>query len=59
MNKYKVTITEILEKTVDIEADNERQAYQIADDKYRASAEDFVLSADNLTCVYFGVEISE
>ena len=51
--KYNVTITEILEKTIEIEAENETNAIDIARDKY--NKEEVILTADDLADTHFGV----
>ena len=43
--KYKVEITETLQRTVEVEAKDEDEAYQIVNDMYRN--EEIVLSADD------------
>ncbi len=47
--KYNVTITEILEKTIEIEAENENNAIDIARDKY--NKEEVILTADDLALI--------
>lgn len=51
--KYNVTITEILEKTIEIEAENETNAINIAKDKY--NKEEIILTADDLKYTDFGI----
>lgn len=51
--KYNVTITEILEKTIEIEAENETNAIDIARDKY--NKEEVMLAADDLKYTDFGI----
>ena len=51
--KYNVTITEIIEKTIEIEAENEANAIDIARDKY--NKEEVILTADDLAETYFGI----
>lgn len=51
MNKYKVTITETLTMTVEIEAGSVDEAEQIASDNWRNS--EYILDADNFTGVVF------
>lgn len=51
--KYDVTITEILEKTIEIEAENEANAIAIAKDKY--NKEEVILTADDLAETYFSL----
>ena len=51
--KYNVTITEILEKTIEIEAENEANAIGIAKDKY--NKEEVILTADDLADTQFDI----
>ena len=51
--KYYVTITEILEKTIEIEAENENNAIDIAKDKY--NKEEIILTADDLVDTDFDI----
>lgn len=51
--KYNVTITEILEKTIEIEAENETNAIDIARDKY--NKEEVILTADDLADTWFSL----
>ena len=51
--KYNVTITEILEKTIEIEAKNETNAIDIARDKYYK--EEVILTADDLVDADFDI----
>ena len=51
--KYDVTITEILEKTIEIEAENEANAIAIAKDKY--NKEEVILTADDLADTWFSL----
>ena len=51
--KYNVTITEILEKTIEIEAENGLNAIDIAKDKY--NKEEVILTADDLVDTHFGI----
>lgn len=53
--KYKVKITETLEKVVEIDADNEREALTIAECNYRAAKDDYILTADDYSGVDFQV----
>lgn len=53
--KYKVKITETLEKVVEIDADNEREALTIAECNYRAAKDDYILTAENFTDTDFEV----
>lgn len=50
---YYVTITEILEKTIEIEAENETNAINIAKDKY--NKEEVILTADDYADTHFGI----
>lgn len=52
---FKVQITETLEKTVEIEANNEHEALVMADCNYRAAKDGYVLDAENFTNVDFKV----
>ena len=52
---FKVQITETLEKTVELEANNEHEALVMADCNYRAAQDDYVLDAENFTNVDFKV----
>ena len=51
--KYNITITEILEKTIEIEAENETNAIDIAKDKY--NKEEVMLAADDLSDTKFDI----
>lgn len=51
--KYNVTITETLEKTIEIEAENETNAIDIARDKY--NKEEVILTADDYADTHFGI----
>lgn len=51
--KYIVIITEILEKTIEIEAENETNAINIARDKY--NKEEVMLAADDLSDTHFDI----
>ena len=51
--KYNVTITETLEKTIEIEAENENNAIDIARDKY--NKEEVILTADDLVDTQFDI----
>ena len=51
--KYYVTITEILEKTIEIEAEGMINAIDIARDKY--NKEEVILTADDLAETYFSL----
>ena len=51
--KYNVTITEILKKTIEIEAEDIINAIDIARDKY--NKEEVILTADDLAETYFSL----
>ena len=51
--KFNVTITEILEKTIEIEAENEANAIEVAKDKYYK--EEVILTADDYADTHFGI----
>lgn len=51
--KYNITITEILEKTIEIEAENGLNAIDIAKDKY--NKEEIILTADDLVDTQFDI----
>ena len=51
--KYYVTITEILEKTIEIEAEGMINAIDIARDKY--NKEEVILTADDLADTKFDI----
>lgn len=51
--KYNVIVTEILEKTIEIEAENETNAIDIARDKY--NKEEVILTADDLADTWFSL----
>ena len=51
--KYNVTITEILKKTIEIEAESMINAIDIARDKY--NKEEVILTADDLAETHFGL----
>ena len=51
--KYNVIVTEILEKTIEIEAENGLNAIDIAKDKY--NKEEVILTADDLKYTDFGI----
>lgn len=53
---FKVRITETLEKSVVVEAENEKEAIQLIDNAYRAADESCILSAENFTGVEFKAE---
>ena len=55
--KYDVTITETIQKTINLEADNAEQAKAIAREKYKNEADGFVLTADDYTETDFTVEL--
>ena len=51
MQKYKVKITETLTKVIEIDADSEYEALQIADNNYRKADDEYILTSDNFdTC---------
>lgn len=52
-NKYRVTIVETLTKTVEVEAENEREAEDVVKQRYWNS--EYVLTADD----YFDTEFCE
>lgn len=52
--KFKVTITESLEKVIEVEADNMSNAICLVEDQYRSG--DIVLTADDYTCTEYTVE---
>lgn len=54
MAKYKVEVTETLQKIVEVEADDKEQAESIARQMYRK--EEIVLDEGNLTYVDFNAE---
>ena len=54
---YKVTITEVLKMTVDVEAEDECEALQTVSDKWRNG--DYILDADNFVEVEFEAECAE
>jgi len=54
MKKYQVTITETLQMTVEVDADNSVQAEQIVHKKYHNS--DYILDADHFKGVQFSVK---
>jgi hypothetical protein len=49
--KFKVTIIETLKMTVDVETENQEQAEQIVDSKWRRG--EYILDADNFMGVEF------
>ena len=51
--KYNVIVTEILEKTIEIEAENKANAINIARDKY--NKEEVILTADDLADTQFDI----
>ena len=53
--KYDVTITEILEKTIEIEAEDKANAINIARDKY--NKEEVILTADDFAETYFSLYV--
>ena len=52
---FKDHITETLEKTVEVEANNVHEALVMADCNYRAAKDGYVLDAENFTNVDFKV----
>ncbi len=52
---FNIRITETLEKTVKVEANNEHEALVMADCNYRAAKDGYVLDAENFTNVDFKV----
>ena len=51
LQRFKVTITETLKLTVDVEADNQQQAEQMISDGWYNS--EYILNADNFVSVDF------
>ena len=51
--KFKVTITETLERTVEVEADNQQQAKHIVSDKWYSCG--YIFDADDFIGVEFAV----
>lgn len=51
--KYNVIVTEILEKTIEIEAEDKANAINIARDKY--NKEEVILTADDLADTWFSL----
>jgi len=49
--KFSVTITETLKMTVEVEAENQKQAEQIVSDRWKNS--EYILNADNFCEVEF------
>lgn len=49
--KFKVTITETLKRTVEVEADNQQQAEQMVSDEWHRSK--YILDADDFVDVEF------
>ena len=56
METFKVRITETLEKVVEVQAVDAKNALEITHEKYTAAEDDFVLSADDYSGVNFKVE---
>ncbi|MCM1363431.1 MAG: DpnD/PcfM family protein [Ruminococcus sp.] len=54
MKKYKVIITETLEREIEVEATDKIEAKQIVEDAWRNS--EYILDADDFTCVNFKAE---
>ena len=52
---FKIRITETLEKVVEIEARNRKEALEIAQINYSAAESDYVLTADDYSDVDFQV----
>lgn len=57
--KYIVTITEVLEKEVIVEAESEHDAFSIANDNYYNAEDDYVLSASDYVDTSFSVKKAE
>ena len=56
--KYKVTITETLSKSVEVEADTPEEAQEIVEEKYyRAKEDEYILGAEDFTGSNFNVEL--
>ena len=55
MNVYSIKIIETLEKIVTIQAKDEKEALQLADNNYRAASQDFILDSDDFVDVDFQV----
>ena len=54
MKKFAIKITETLEKTVIVEAENTYEALQLCEKKYKDAEDDFILSSSD----YSGVEFT-
>lgn len=52
---FKIRITETLEKVIEIEARNKKEALEIAQINYSAAESDYVLTADDYSDVDFQV----
>ena len=57
--KYIVTITEVLEKEVIVEAESEHDAFSIANDNYYSAEDDYVLNASDYVDTSFSVKKAE
>lgn len=57
--KYIVTITEVLEKEVTVEAESEQDAFNVANDNYYNAEDDYVLSASDYVDTSFSVKKAE
>lgn len=57
--KYIVTITEVLEKEVIVEAESEQDALNIANDNYYSAEDDYVLNASDYVDTSFSVKKAE
>ena len=55
MKKFAIKITETLEKTVIVKAEDVPEALSLAEDNYYAAKDDYVLDAENFTNVNFEV----
>ena len=56
MKKYKVEITETLKKIVEVEAESEKKARDIAESKYLNGEDGYILDEDVLAQVDFRVQ---
>ena len=56
MKIYNVVITETLQKTVEVAAENIDNALKIAKENYDNGETDYILTADDFSEVYFNVE---
>ena len=57
--KYIVTITEVLEKEVIVEAESEHDAFNIANDNYYNAEDEYILSASDYVDTSFSVKKAE